>query len=139
MSSINALSTTCLCGTVTIDIIPKSTEISACHCATCLKWSGGPNLVLESEQVSESGDTIGRYASSEWAQRAFCQQCGTHLYYKLNNSSMHYVPVGLFKENDDMKLSHQVFIDSKPHYYNFAEQTHCMTGEEVFAQFSGEQ
>tara|TARA_Y100001934_G_scaffold40681_1_gene48620 strand:+ start:344 stop:526 length:183 start_codon:yes stop_codon:yes gene_type:complete len=43
------------------------------------------------------------------------------------------VPVGLFAQQQDMVLSHQIFINSKPHYYHFAEQTTYMTGEEVFA------
>jgi hypothetical protein len=51
---------------------------------------------------------------------------------------VHYVPVGLFDENDQMTLSHEIFIDSKPHYYHFAEQTTNMTGAEVFAAATGE-
>ena len=41
-------------------------------------------------------------------------------------------------EQQDMVLSHQIFIDSKPHYYHFAEQTTNLTGEEVFAAVTGE-
>ena len=138
MSTSLALSGKCLCEKVSIKLTPKSTEIGACHCSTCRQWSGGPYLAIESDQVSLSGDSISRYDSSEWAERGFCNQCGTHLFYKLKSNGTHYVPVGLLAEHPDMALTHQIFIDSKPAYYNFAEQTSCMTGAEVFAAFGGE-
>mgnify|MGYP000675211619 CR=1 FL=1 len=37
--------------------------------------------------------------------------------------------------NDRLKIIHQIFIDEKPAYYCFANETHNMTGAEVFAQF----
>ncbi len=46
------------------------------------------------------------------------------------------MPAGLFDNLDDVVFDHQVFIDDKPKYYDFANQTNNMTGEEVFAQFS---
>jgi hypothetical protein len=32
-------------------------------------------------------------------------------------------------------FDHQVFIDEKPGFYCFANETHTMTGAELFAQF----
>ncbi|MAJ68202.1 MAG: aldehyde-activating protein [Alteromonas sp. TMED35] len=136
--TIKTLKSTCLCGNTHIEVTAQSCQIGACHCAMCRKWSGGPFMGIESEQVTVSGDNIVCYPSSEWAERAFCRQCGTHLFYRLKDNNVHYVPVGLFDENDQMTLSHEIFIDSKPHYYHFAEDTHKMTGAEVFAAFEGE-
>ena len=138
MSNPESLTTHCLCGDTSLTVVPKSLEIGACHCSTCRKWSGGPFLAIESEQVTVTGDNVGYYDSSEWAERVFCRQCGTHLFYNLKAGHARYVPVGLFAEQQDMVLSHQIFIDSKPHYYHFAEQTTNMTGEEVFAAATGE-
>ena len=92
-------------------------------------------MAIESDQVTLTGNNVGHYASSEWAERVFCQQCGTHLFYKLIDGHTHYVPVGLFADEQAMVLSHQIFIESKPHYYHFAEHTTNLTGEEVFAAF----
>ncbi|CAK2066980.1 hypothetical protein VCRA2123O443_40306 [Vibrio crassostreae] len=40
---------------------------------------------------------------------------------------------------DDYKLTHQIFIDEKPEYYEFKNETHNMIGAELFANFeSGE-
>ncbi|MDD7986767.1 hypothetical protein PQO01_17595 [Lentisphaera marina] len=40
-----------------------------------------------------------------------------------------------FNEIEEFELDHQIFIDSKPKFYDFANETHNMTGEEVFAIF----
>ncbi len=131
------LTAKCLCQRVSIEMTPKSNEIGVCHCNTCRQWSGGPYLGIESDQVKLAG-TITCYDSSEWAQRGFCQYCGTHLFYRLKDSDTHFMPIGLFEEPPAMVMSHQIFIDSKPPYYNFAEKTQCMTGEEVFARYTGD-
>ena len=102
MSNPEPLTTRCLCGDTSLTVVPKSMEIGACHCNTCRKWSGGPFLAIESEQVSLTGNNVGHYDSSEWAERVFCQQCGTHLFYKLKDGHAHYVPVGLFAQQQDM-------------------------------------
>ena len=48
------------------------------------------------------------------------------------------MPVGLFDNSEELKFDHQIFIDEKPDYYSFSNETKNMTGEEVIAQFSGE-
>jgi len=43
---------------------------------------------------------------------------------------------GIFADQDGLTFDHQVFIDEKPDYYDFANETHNMTGAEVFARFN---
>lgn len=43
---------------------------------------------------------------------------------------------GIFDDIDDVVFDHQIFIDEKPDNYQFANETHNLTGEEVFAQFT---
>lgn len=76
------------------------------------------------------------FASSEWAERGFCVECGTHLFYRLKDDAFYAVPVGLFKEGGDWPFDLQVFIDGKPNNYQFANRTHEMTGEEVFKNWA---
>ena len=44
--------------------------------------------------------------------------------------------VGLFEDDKMFVLDHQVFIDEKPTFYQFANKTKDMTGAEVFAKFA---
>ena len=129
----------CLCEKVQIAAQSMDTHLGACHCSMCRKWSGGPAMVFDcGTAVSFSGEEhIKVYNSSDWAERGFCSQCGSHLFYRLKENKQHFMPVGLFDDHlDDVVFDHQVFIDNKPSYYDFANQTKNMTGEEVFAHFS---
>ena len=128
----------CLCGAVRVVARTKSNHIGACHCGMCRKWGGGPLMAVECEDaVTFEGEAeIATYGSSEWAERGFCRQCGTHLFYRLKEAGFS-IPVGLFDGDATWTLSDQIFIDQKPGFYSFAETTKNLTGEEVFAQYSG--
>lgn len=126
----------CLCGKVKITA-NLSKRLGACHCSTCRQWGSGPFLALTPTQKPHfEGDTfIAKYPSSEWAERGFCTQCGTHLFYHLLGGEQYILPAGLFA-NTDIEFDHQIFIDEKPEYYDFANDTQCLTGAEVFAQYN---
>ena len=131
----------CLCGSVKFDIelSTEAPEVSACHCSMCRTWQGGPMLAIDcGERVSISGESfITRYASSEWGQRGFCNKCGTHLFYYLVPAQQYHFPAGLLGGELNLKFTHQIFIDEKPDYYAFANETQNLTGAEVFAHFEG--
>lgn len=128
----------CLCGAVEVHVKALPTRVGACHCAMCRTWSGGPLMVINcGDEVAFSGqDRIGVYASSAWAERGFCQTCGTHLFYRLKQTGAHFMPAGLFGAEAALDFDHQVFIEEKPAYYAFANRTKDLTGAEVFALFS---
>lgn len=129
----------CLCGAVTLDVHSLQTHVGACHCGMCRHWGGGPLMALRCEgDVEIKGSSyITLFESSEWAERAFCNQCGTHLFYRLKQSQQYFLPAGLFELDEELNFDHQVFIDKKPLYYHFANDTQNLTEAEVFAQFSG--
>lgn len=138
MSEIINASGQCLCGAVTLTAQSINDNVGACHCGMCRKWSGGPLLVLDCQSnLNISGqEHITAFESSEWAERGFCQQCGTHLFYRLKDNNQYMVPVGFFDGLEGLNFDHQIFIEEKPDYYDFANDTKNMTGEEVFAQFA---
>lgn len=138
MSKITELSGQCLCGSIEITAQQVTPHVDACHCNMCRTWGGGPAITIEAESAgfkNEAELTI--FNSSDWAERAFCAKCGTHMFYRLKDQSKYYLPAGLFPKLEgkaDMQL--QIFVDQKPSYYEFANETKMMTGEEVFAMFA---
>jgi hypothetical protein len=106
----------------------------------CRNWSGGPFLSLDAGQdVSIKGaDSVRSYASSKWAERTFCKHCGTHLYYRLKYNNAHHVLAGLFKADGELTMDHQIFIDQKPDYYDFSQNTKVSTSAEVMAMYAGD-
>ncbi len=127
----------CLCGKVRITAKHASSDVGACHCKMCRRWGGGPFMEIDcGANVDIAGDdNVSVFDSSDWAERGFCRNCGTHLFYRLKKSGQHMIPVGLFEDTEDLVFKSQVFIDEKPGYYEFANETKDLTGAEIFAMF----
>jgi hypothetical protein len=138
MSSLSVVKGSCLCKAVSISTTNMSNLVGACHCNMCRNWGGGAFLAVDcgSDVSFEGEENIGVYQSSEWAERGFCQKCGSHLFYKFKQNNQYFIPAGLFDNSGGLIFDHQVFIDEKPEYYTFANETKNMTGAELFAQFA---
>lgn len=130
----------CLCGGVRITAKIEGMSIGVCHCAMCRKWGGGPLFAVECKGAVnfEGEEHITVFSSSEWAERGFCQRCGTHLFYRLKQNVHYAIPVGLFEHDERWKFTEQIFIDQKPAFYSFSQTTRNLTGQEVFEQYSAE-
>jgi len=128
----------CLCGAVRITARDTDDRVGACHCKMCRRWGGGPYMEIEcGTKISFDGEeAITVYESSDWAERGFCRQCGSHLFYRFKANGHHAVPIGLFEDDDALVFSHQVFIDEKPSYYDFSNETENMTGPELIAKYT---
>lgn len=129
---------TCLCGAVRITSNAVSHSVGACHCDTCRRWCGGPMMAVKCGDVEIDGeDNVAVHDSSDWADRGFCSKCGSHLFYRLKQPRKYIVPVGLFGDELPFIFDHQVFVDERPHWYAFSNETEDMTGPEIFARYGG--
>ncbi len=130
----------CLCGAIKITATKASNSVGACHCNMCRQWSGGPYLAIDcGTDVSIVGEEhVGIFSSSEWADRGFCKTCGSALFYRVKASGQLIMAAGLFTDEDGLVFDHQVFIDERPGYYEFANKTEDKTGAELFAEFASQ-
>jgi len=128
----------CLCGAVEFNVAIVSRHVGVCHCSMCRRWGGGPLMAIDcdTDVVFQGEANITVFDSSEWAERGFCSKCGSHLFYRLKQSGQHIMPAGLFDDQDEFVFDHQVFIDNKPDYYSFANETDDMTEAEVVAKYA---
>lgn len=127
----------CLCGAIEIAAESKH-NVDVCHCTMCRRWGGGPFFAVHcGPEVTFDGSLKpSRYRSSDWAERGFCPTCGTHLFYHLLPTGDYMLPAELFGDGEDFQLSGQVFFDEKPDFYEFANDTPTMSGDDLIAQFS---
>jgi hypothetical protein len=61
-----------------------------CHCRTCQLNSGAPAMVFATVPVGDlvwtkGGEKVRTFASSDFGYRAFCGDCGTPLWMKLDD------------------------------------------------------
>ena len=126
----------CLCGAIEVTADDHH-DIGLCHCSMCRRWSGGPMFAVEcGSNVGISGKPV-RYRSSDWAERGFCGNCGTHLFYHLLQGDQYVLPAGLFQDQS-FRLDSEIFIDEKPAFYDMANDTKKLTGQQVFEQFASQ-
>ena len=135
-----ALEGHCLCGRVRLRAVPEALDVDACHCGMCRRWGGGPCLTIPcgtAVTITQDGDALTVFDSSEWAQRGFCRACGSHLFYRLRAQGLYFVSAGVFGEVEGVVFRNEIFVDHKPGWYDFANPTRRMTGAEVVALFDG--
>ena len=127
----------CLCGAVRVAAAPKSRDVEACHCTMCRRWGGTAFLDVQcGTDVEITGEEhITRYRSSDWAERGFCNRCGTHLFYKYLPHGTYGFTAGLFPDDALEPLSNEIFVDEKPAYYSFDAAGEKLTGAEVMARY----
>jgi hypothetical protein len=130
----------CLCGAVRFVATPAARHFDACHCSMCRRWAAGPALMVDCGKSVTFTDKTGLafYRSSEWAERGFCNRCGSPLCYRLTGQDSHFMSLEAFDEREGFTFNVQIFTDEKPAYYEFANKTKMMTGAEVFAMFASD-
>jgi hypothetical protein len=106
----------CLCGAVTISVAGEfEPRVGACHCRMCQRWTGGLFLCFTSDaSVTVTGE-VARYRSSDFAERAFCPRCGSHLWFndveKGGEPSSYELMPGLFDAALSWPLRSEVYVD----------------------------
>ncbi len=140
------LSGRCLCGAVTITARPDTGDLNdgglgACHCDMCRRWTSSAFVEFSAKVGSVSIKGPAKvFQSSEWAERAFCEKCGSPLWYRVTaggaDSNSYQLSAGLFENAAGLPLNLEVFIDEKPQAYAFEGDRKRMTGAELFAMFA---
>lgn len=126
----------CQCGAVTFDAQEVKSDINACHCRMCQRMSGGIFITTTARGVSFEGEEhITRYRSSDWAERGFCKNCGTHLFYRILETDEFDMCVGVFDDQSEFVLALEIFIDRKPDAYALAGDHSRLTEAETFERY----
>jgi len=133
----------CLCGKVMIVTKALKPHVDVCHCAMCRRWTGGPFMgVSVSAEGGEfevtGGEHVSAFASSDWAERAFCSKCGSNLWYRFTPTDHYGFAAGLFDLGSDAEIEQQIFVDEKPDFYDFAQKTPMKTGADIIAEAEAE-
>jgi hypothetical protein len=80
----------CMCGSVRFELKSEPFDCGWCHCRTCQLNSGAPAMafatVKDGDWVSTKGaEAIRTVRSSSFGHRAFCGECGTPLYVRVDH------------------------------------------------------
>lgn len=102
----------------------------------CRKWSGGVIVGVQCTKL-DIADTssLGLYQASEWGERGFCRHCGSNIFWRTQDGSFTTIFAGSLDDTTGFVLTTEIFVDEKPEFYSFVQETEKMTGAEVFAAF----
>jgi hypothetical protein len=79
------LTGSCLCGGVRFEVETPFQRITACHCASCKKISGGGGTTsgrarTEDIRIVAGEDLVTTYQPGEGSAKTFCSVCGSNLF-----------------------------------------------------------
>ena len=127
----------CLCGAVKIKATASKPIVRACHCEMCRRHSSSMFMSLATDKDSiEITGPAKAFQSSDWAERGFCEVCGSTLWYRALDDAHKNLSAGLFKNAADADLKLEFFIDNCPQGYALAGEHRKMNTEEMIALFA---
>lgn len=116
----------CLCGEVRFSYTGPSLWCAHCHCSMCQRAHGAPLVtwvgVPENALKMEGDDHLRWYESSRDAQRGFCTNCGSSLFFRSSRwpGEIHVVRPNIDGEIDREPSAH-VFWESHAAWFGFED------------------
>jgi hypothetical protein len=121
----------CLCGAVRFDARNVPDTYGICHCPMCRRWAGSAlvEVSVKTDDLTWHGaEHIATRNTSDWAERAWCRECGTGLYFRQTKEGKWFgatdLPIGIFDDANGFTLSHEIFIDHKPDSFAYVGKGH---------------
>jgi hypothetical protein len=114
----------CLCGAVRFEIDGPMREVLICHCKQCRRQHGHAaaytNAPAEKFRFLERRGLAWRRSSPE-AERGFCRECGSSLFYRRMGGPTLSVTAGSLDEPTGLTCGAHLFTASKGDYYEIGE------------------
>jgi hypothetical protein len=132
----------CLCGAVRYTIDTENTGLSGCSCEQCRRHTGSLLVALDMpyEAVTFTKGRPAVYTSSSWAERGFCRDCGSTLFYRVTSGKMAgstSMAAGTLDSLEGMRVEHEVFADGAGGAYALAGEHERLSGEETMKKYGG--
>ena len=109
-----------MCGSVRYEVVGVCRDIVACHCKECRKSSGhftaATSVKPDDLELLESKG-LAWYRSSPSAERGFCRECGSTLFWKPDSGDRISVFVGSVDSPVDLPLTSHIYLAEKGSYY----------------------
>ena len=110
----------CLCGGVRYEVDGPLRDVVECHCAMCRRTHGhvaaytaAPKRCL---RLIESR-ALKWYASSGFARRGFCTECGGSLFWERPAGELVSIAAGTLDAPTDLRTTLQIFVEDAGDYY----------------------
>lgn len=128
----------CLCGQVSFELTDKLRQVVYCHCQQCRKTSGhfvAATAVDSGHLVFSSDAGLSWYRSSDLAQRGFCKECGSSLFWRPEHGEYVAVMAGSLESPTGIRDSRHIYVDDAGDYYDLHDDLpkHAQDHHDVWA------
>ena len=114
----------CLCGSVRFEVRGPMREVLICHCKQCRRQHGHAaaytNAPAEKFRFLEQRG-LAWHRSSEEAERGFCRECGSSLFWRRIGARSLSVTAGSLDEPTGLACGAHLFTAYKGDYYEIGE------------------
>jgi hypothetical protein len=114
----------CQCGAVRYRVSGNMRDVVVCHCSQCRRIHGhgpGYSAARKPELSIEGEANIAWYRTSDQAQRAFCRNCGSSLFWSRDGAENISVAAGTLAAPTGLKTVRHIFAADKGDYYAIAD------------------
>lgn len=114
----------CLCGAVRYEVKGPLRDVVNCHCEMCQKLHGafGAHSKARKENIRiTEGRGLGWYKTSSVAQRGFCKECGSSLFWDPFELDATGIIAGSLDENAHLKTMGHIFVGEKAGFYEITD------------------
>lgn len=113
----NTIEGGCECRAVRFAAQSDDTKPVVCHCSKCRRWSGylwaSINADLASLQI-EGEQNVKWRRSSPAAERGFCGECGSSLFFKDDGAATISIAIGALDDIAGFELVADIFVEGAP-------------------------
>jgi len=124
----NSIKGGCLCGAICFEITSPFLSMVNCYCSACRKQHGTAfstycRIEKSGLHIKTGKSDIQRYASSDFAERSFCINCGTKLSFAFNDSPNDvWVSAGALDDDLNLSPEYNIFVGSKAPWYGIEDE-----------------
>lgn len=114
----------CECGQVAYTLEGPLTPVTYCHCSQCRRLSGHhwAATSVPSDKLHFTNDAgLKWFASSDWARRGFCGDCGAMLFYEMKDEGRTSVAAGSLDAPTGLVPGKHIFVADKGDYYDITD------------------
>lgn len=114
----------CDCGAVNFEVEAVRETVTICHCGQCRRTSGHlwASTHTAFDTVNFTNDQgLEWYASSDFAKRGFCKNCGSSLFYRMNDEEGIGIAAGCLDLPTGLQTGKHIFVKDKGDYYDIAD------------------
>ena len=114
----------CLCGGVRYEVRGPLRPVIYCHCSQCRKTSG--NFVAATACKIEhlamlKDESLAWYDSSDEADRGYCTQCGSNLFYRPAHGQYMAIFAGTIDAPTGLKAAEHIFVEDASDYLTIGD------------------